>query len=114
MNETEIPILKKSCDLYKLFHEYRKLVPKQDRYTVWERGENAILDTIESFLGAAYGRADSKQMFLENGSNKLNLSRFLIRLMKETKSLDSKKYLMLQTLIDEIGRMLGGWIRSQK
>ena len=33
MNEIEIPILKKSYDLYKAFHEYRGAVPKQDRYT---------------------------------------------------------------------------------
>jgi hypothetical protein len=33
--------------------------------------------------------------------------------MKESKSLDVKKYTLLQGIIDEIGRMLGGWIKSQ-
>ena len=113
MNETEIPILKKSYDLYKLFHEYRKLVPKQDRYTIWERSENAVLDMIESFLTAAYSKQTNKHILLERGSAKLNLFRLLTRLMKDTKSLDAKRYLALQSLIDEIGRMLGGWIRSQ-
>lgn len=32
--------------------------------------------------------------------------------MKENKSLDMKKYTLLQGIIDEIGRMLGGWIKS--
>jgi hypothetical protein len=32
--------------------------------------------------------------------------------MKETKVFDLKKYTVLQEKIDEIGRMLGGWIRS--
>lgn len=114
MNEIEIPILKKSYDLYKLFHECRKTVPKQDRYTIWERSENSILDTLECFLEAGYTRQGNKVMLLEKGSTKLNLFRFLIRLMKDTKSLDTKKYLALQVLIDEIGRMLGGWLRSQK
>ena len=31
---------------------------------------------------------------------------------RELKLLDSKKYLTLQTNIQEIGRMLGGWQRS--
>jgi hypothetical protein len=113
MNEIEIPILKKSYDLYKLFHEYRKVIPKQDRYTIWERSENAVLDMIECFLAAAYSKHANKQLLLEKGSSKLNLFRLLIRLMKDTKSLDIKKYLALQVLIDEIGRMLGGWIKSQ-
>jgi hypothetical protein len=34
--------------------------------------------------------------------------------MKESKTLDIKKYTLLQEILDEIGRMLGGWIRSQK
>ena len=48
----------------------------------------------------------------EKASVKLNLLRVFIRLMKETKAIDSKKYLELETSVDEIGRMLGGWIRS--
>lgn len=114
MNETEIPILKKSYDLYKLFHECRKLVPKQDRYTVWERSENALLDMLECLFTASYAKPSDKHVLLERGSAKLNLFRFLVRLMKDTNSIDSKKYLLLQNPVDEIGRMLGGWIRSQK
>lgn len=114
MNEIEIPILKKSYDLYKLFHEYRKVVPKLDRYTVWERSENSLLDMFEFFLEAGYTRQNGKIILLEKGSVKLNLFRFLIRLMKDTGSFDQKKYLIIQTHIDEIGRMLGGWMRSQK
>jgi len=114
MTEIEIPILKKSYDLYKLFHEYRLLVPKQNRYTLYERCENSILDMLECLLEAGYGKSSSKQDTLASASMKLNLIRFFIRLMKDTKSLDSKKYLALQMHIDEIGRMLGGWMRSQK
>jgi hypothetical protein len=114
MNDTEIPIIKKTYDLYKLFHEYRKAIPKQDRYTVWERSENALLDTFECFMEAGYTKQVSKVSLLEKGSVKLNVFRFFVRLMKDTKSLDTKRYLALQTSVDEIGRMLGGWMRSQR
>lgn len=114
MNDTEIPIIKKTYDLYKVFHEYRKAIPKQDRYTVWERSENALLDTVECFMEAGYTKQTNKVILLERGSIKLNTFRFLVRLMKDTKSLDSKRYLVLQTSVDEIGRMLGGWMRSQR
>ncbi|OHA26139.1 MAG: hypothetical protein A3C06_03945 [Candidatus Taylorbacteria bacterium RIFCSPHIGHO2_02_FULL_46_13] len=112
MNETDIPILKRTYDLYKLFHEYRKIIPKQDRFTVYERSENVILDVLECFLEAGYSKSTHKLALLEKASVKLNALRFFIRLLKDTRSLDAKKYLALQTLIDEIGRMLGGWIRS--
>ena len=114
MNEIEIPILKKSYDLYKLFHEYRRVIPRQDRYTVWKRSENILLDVFECFLEAGYTKQNNKLILLEKGSVKLNLFRFLIRLLKDVKSLDSKKYILIQIQIDESGKMLGGWIRSQR
>ena len=97
-----------------MFHDYRKIVPKQDRYTVWERSENSMLDMLECLLQAGYAKQNDKYRLLEQGSVKLNTFRFFVRLMKDTGSLDSKRYLAIQSSVDEIGRMLGGWIRSQK
>jgi len=111
MNDIDIPILKKSYELYKVFHDYRKIIPKSERFTVYERSENLIVDMMEFFLEAGYTRSN-KVVTLEKASVKLNTLRFFVRLMKETKSLDMKKYTVLQEMIDEIGRMLGGWIRS--
>ena len=45
---------------------------------------------------------------------KLNMLRIFLRLTKETKILDLKKCLLLQEIVDEIGRMLGGWMKSVK
>lgn len=112
MNNNDIPVLNKSYELYKLFHEYRKIVPKQDRFTIYERSENVILGSIELLLEASCGNKERKIILLEKASVKLNVLRFLIRLMKETKTLDLKKYIAIETMIDEIGRMIGGWIRS--
>jgi len=112
MNEFDIPIFKKSYDLYKTLHEYRRLVPKQDRFTIFERVDTATLDIIEGILLASSQQKATKLPTLEQVSLKLNMLRIFIRLMKDTKSLDSKKYIALESSIDEIGRMLGGWIRS--
>ena len=74
--------------------------------------EGIIIDIVESFLEAGYGQKGSKIAVLEKASVKLNTLRFFIRLMKDSKIIDSKKYILLQEMIDEIGRMLGGWIES--
>jgi len=112
MNEFDIPIFKKSYDLYKTLHAYRRLVPKQDRFTIFERIDTITLDIIEGILFASSQQKTIKLPTLEQVSLKLNMLRIFIRLMKDTKSLDSKKYIALESSIDEIGRMLGGWIRS--
>lgn len=114
MNEFDIPIFKKAYELYKTFHEYRKTVPKQDRFTIFERGEQLVLDVLENILRASSQQKKEKASTLELASLKLNMLRIFIRLMKDVKTIDSKKYVNLESMVDEIGRMLGGWIRSTK
>lgn len=114
MNDFDIPIFKKAYDLYKTFHEYRKVVPKQDRFSIFERTETALLDVIESIMQASGESKKEKLPTLEQASFRLNMLRVFIRLMKDVKTIDGKKYLVLESAIDEMGRMLGGWIRSVK
>jgi four helix bundle protein len=114
MNDFDIPIFKKSYDLYKTFHEYRRVVPKQDRFTIFERSESAILEVIECIMQASGESKKEKLPTLERASLKLNTLRVFVRLMKDVKAIDGKKYINIESAIDEIGRMLGGWIRSVK
>lgn len=114
MNEFDIPIFKKTYDLYKIFYGYRVFVPKQDRYTVWQRCESIILDILEGILLTSQTYKAEKLSILEKTSLKLNFLRVFLRLMKEVKTIDNKKYTVLEELVDEIGRMLGGWIKSIK
>jgi hypothetical protein len=114
MDNFDIPIFKKAYDLYKTFYGYRNSITKQDRYTIWQRCENIILDILEGILLASQTYKSEKLPILEKVSVKLNFLRVFLRLMKEVKTIDNKKYATLEECIDEIGRMLGGWIKSTK
>jgi hypothetical protein len=112
MNDIDIPIVKKSYELYRTIHDYRKIVPKSERFTLYERIEDTTLDTLEYLFEAGYSKSSQKATVLERASVKLNLLRLLVRLMKDTRTFDTKKYATIEGMVDEIGRMLGGWIRS--
>ncbi|OGN08389.1 MAG: hypothetical protein A3C61_03645 [Candidatus Yanofskybacteria bacterium RIFCSPHIGHO2_02_FULL_39_10] len=114
IDELDIPIFKKSYELYKTFYGYRNNVLRQDRYTLWQKTENLILEIIEDIFLASFISKSDKLPVLERTSIKLNSLKVFIRLLKELKILDNSKYLILQEAIDEIGRMLGGWIKSTR
>ncbi len=114
MEELDIPILRKAYDLYRTFHGLRSVVPKADRYTLWQRSENLILDLLEGILLASQLPRAEKLPYLEKVSVKLNVLRLFLRLTKDAKALELKKVILLQEIVDEIGRMLGGWIKSTK
>jgi len=114
MTTTEIPIFKKTFDLYKLFYTLRNKIPKQDRFTIWQKCENLILSLFEHLLSAGCLAKEEKLPRLESMSVDLNLLRVFLRLAKEVKVIDNSKYVNLERDVDEIGRMLGGWIKSTK
>ena len=114
MDDFDVPIFRKAYELYEILYGYRAEIPRQDRYAVWQRSEDASLDVIECILLASQSRQAEKAATLERASVKLNLLRVFVRLMKETKAIDAKKYVALQSVIDDIGRQLGGWIKTSR
>ena len=111
-DEFDIPIFKKSYDFYKMFYMFRTAIPKQDKYAIWQKAENLAIEILEGILSASYKQRFEKVAVLEKVSLNLNVLRVLLRLMKEIKTIDNKKYTAFEEILDEIGRMLGGWMRS--
>ncbi len=112
MGDFELPILKKAYELYKRFYIIRKKVPKQDRYSIFLKSENSLLEVIENILKASQLSKIEKMPSLKNASSSLGLFKFFVRLMKDVKTIDLKEYIIIEAHTDEIGRMLGGWIKS--
>jgi len=107
-----VPILKKTIDLYKLYYNYTTLFPKKDRYTLGATCEKYIIEILEILLQASYLTKEEKLPLIKKASNKFDILKVFIRLIRELNIIDQKKYLALQTIIQEIGRMFGGWMKS--
>jgi len=102
----------KTFDFYKQLHLWIHLFPKVERFSLGVKLEDSALELLEGFLNANQLPNSLKRNALNSLSAKLNMLRLLIRLALETRCIDEKKYLTLQSLLQEIGKMLGGWIRS--
>jgi len=110
----DVSIFAKAYDLYKLFYLYLPSFPKTQRYTLGVRCENVILTIIEEVIIASGSSKERKLTILKEISAKLDVLKVLFRLCHDIKALDNKKYLAIEEKLQEIGRMLGGWIRSLK
>lgn len=108
----DIPIFQKTYELYKLFYQYIVNFPKRDRYSLGKRLEDSIIEFLEAIIKASQLTKIEKLPVLQNASIKLDVIKVFIRLCNDLKILDTKKYLILQTSIQEIGKMLGGWIKA--
>src|SRR3989338_880728 len=109
---SDTPLILKTYELYKLFYDYIALFPKKDKYSLGVRCELYLLNTLELFIAASTATKDKKLTTLQQANIKFDTLKILIRLTKDIKALDTKKYIVLQERIQEIGKMLGGWQRS--
>ena len=86
--------------------------PKTQRYTLGQRIEQTILDLLELLFSIPL--ATNRLPILKQMSIKTDLLKTLLRLSKDTHSLSTGRYLELQAILQEIGKMLGGWMRATK
>jgi len=97
--------------LFSLFHTCFKVFPKSDRF-LGQKVETVILEILELLLSASYSDRQTKHILLKKASEKVDLLKYLIRIAFEIKALNLKMYINLEENILIIGKMLGGWIRS--
>jgi len=110
MSISGLPIFQKTYDLIKQIYIYVPKFPKREQYVLGQRIENIAFDFL-SLIVEANERKEKKLEILKKASVVLNKLRVFVRLARDLKFLSFGHYEILSKMIDEIGRMLGGWIK---
>ena len=113
-SQFSLSLIQKLVQAYKLWHGFLPDLQKDSRYTIGTKIDSLFLETIELIIKASYSDKVEKLIFLKSASVKLDLLKFFLQIAWEIKSLDNKKYILLSERLDEIGKMLGGWIKALK
>jgi hypothetical protein len=77
-----------------------------------ERCQNTLLEILELLILAYAKSTPSKRLILGKADTQLKVLQYLVRVCYDVKAINKKQYLVLQALLQEIGKMLGGWIKS--
>ncbi|PIP30689.1 MAG: hypothetical protein COZ25_05045 [Ignavibacteria bacterium CG_4_10_14_3_um_filter_37_18] len=110
----DTPVIQKVYDFYKELYLIVEKMPKKDKYALGLKIQNTTLDLLELLIEASNLREQEKLIPLRKSIAKVDLLKILIRLSYEIKAIDIKKYLTLEENLQEIGKMVGGWIRYLK
>jgi hypothetical protein len=86
--------------------------PKRVRFTFADRINNLALDIVEDLVEARYSR--DKRLLLQRVNLRLEKLRILLRLCHRLKYLSNRGYEHASRSLNEVGRMLGGWIKQQE
>ena len=86
--------------------------PKKSRFTITSRIENIALDIVELLITAKYQK--EKRHLLEKANICLEKMRVLFRISHDMKLISTKAYNFSAKGINEVGILLGGWLKQQK
>ncbi|MBI4136114.1 MAG: four helix bundle protein [Candidatus Vogelbacteria bacterium] len=101
--------MQKLKEVYLIWFQYYQILPKTHRYTLGQRVDGTLIETIEATATAAFLSKIEKLPFVRLAIRKIDTVKILLMVLWETESLEDKKYINLSEKLGEIGRMLGGW-----
>jgi hypothetical protein len=104
-----LPILERIKQVYLLWHTYHAELPKLHRYSLGARIDELFIESIEAVSAAAFLSREAKLPYVRLATRKVDTLKLLLMVLWETKSLNTKKYIALAEVMDEVGKMLGGW-----
>ena len=89
-------------------------MPRLTRYTLGNKIDNLFTETIELTLLASFAVRDQKLSVIQKASVKFDALKFFLQLAWEMKLLEDRHYATLSALLQEVGKMLGGWTNHLK
>lgn len=84
--------------------------PRAQKFLIGDRIQTTALDIMEHLVEAAYSR--EKLTILNRVNLQLEKLRYLFRLAFDLRLMDMRRYEFSARALDEIGRMVGGWLKA--
>ena len=111
--DNRLIIYEKSTNLLIYSKNLLNKYPKSERFDLCADIKNIIYDVIEKVVFAWKEKDKNERVKILNKiDSKLYLLKTLVRLSYEFKYITDKNYMTWNLHISEIGKMVGGWIKS--
>lgn len=108
----EMIILTKTFDMLAWLLPKTETFPKTYRFTLSQRLMDSALDFQEAIFAAQSQLGTTRQKHLRTADAHLNSLRLYLRLVHRWKWINDGQYKHASAMVAEIGRLLGGWIKS--
>ena len=112
MKNSKETIITKAYDFLKITIPILNKLPRSQKFTFGDRIQNFLSDLLELLIEAYYVPKQEKPVLLAKVNICLEKLRYYFRLGYDLGYYNSIRYQQFAQLLDEIGRMNGGWLKS--
>lgn len=106
-----MPLVHRVCEFYKNLYLISPKIPKKDRFGIWLKIENLCLEIIDLVITASLEIKSDKLLLLNSARIKIEVLKRLIRIAYELNIIGNKNYINLESDLQEISKMINGWIK---
>lgn len=110
----QLIIYQKFYDLVVWLYPVINRIPKSHRLVLGKHLEELCISILLLLIKANKARGQIRITLQSNISDEMDCLRILIRLTKDLKFMSVKQYAMAAEKLNEIGRILSGWIKPQE
>jgi hypothetical protein len=111
LGHEELVVITKTYDLVLWSCNHMGKLPRHHRFVLGERIERNLYDLLELLIQAKFSR--ERRDLLRRANLTLEVLRFQMRLAKDLQCLRVESYGFAAKSIDEIGRLVGGWMKTR-
>jgi four helix bundle protein len=112
MPEEKMVIFTRTYDLLTWLLPLTESFPRSQRFVVTQRLQSAILQFQELIIEANAVRGTNRAGKLRDADTELRKVRLYLRLCEKWKWISPGQYRHVSQMISEIGKLLGGWLKT--
>lgn len=109
MDEGLLPAVQKAYDITLWLLPRVERLPRSYKFTLGDRLQGTSLDLCLALVEAAHARSKDRPLY--RADRLLDQLRILARLARDLGLLPARRHEHLSGLVEELGRMIGGWLR---
>lgn len=110
----ESPIFSRTYDLLQWMLRATMNYPRSQRFVLAKRVQDTAFDLQEALIEAGLSAKEQRLGALHDADMALAKLRFHIRLSHDMGWLSLSQYEHVARMTDEVGRLLGGWLRKER
>jgi len=107
-----LPIINQTYDLYKKVVDISESLNKRWRFSLGKSIEDTILNLLSELIMAKNAPKPLKAGYLIKACSHQETCMLKLRLCLELKLVNETKVFQAQSIVEEVGRQIGGWLKS--
>ncbi len=111
MRDEELPIIRSWYEFSVWLIPKTAKFPREHRFSLGDRIERLMYEVLELLIRARFSKP--RRPLLEKVNVELEILRFQLRMAKDLTCLPVKSWGQAAEKINEVGKQVGGWMRSE-